>query len=215
MNTHPLFVIAALFSLTIPPLLHSSDAAPASTPAPYNADFMKQAIAISETANTIPETDPFGAVVVKDGKVVGKGLSAMRAHLDPTAHGEVLAIRDAVKNLGRLDLSDCELYTSCEPCPMCVAVIDIARMRKVFYGTTMKDSGVAFSVLPAGGRFGVNVPVLISDEHATIDGRSVPAEQQMGEEAYEVMKNWALKRRDAILKETTQQSPVPTETKKP
>jgi len=197
-------IMAALASASA---LHAADPAPASasTPAPYNPEFMKQAIAISEKANTTPDTDPFGAVVVKDGKVVGQGLSAMRANLDPTAHGEVLAIRDAVKNLGRLDLSDCELYTSCEPCPMCVAVVDIARMRKVFYGTTMKDSGVAFAVLPPGGRFGVNVPLVIADEHATIDKRSVPAEQQMAAEAYEVMKNWALQRRDAVLKE---QAPV-------
>ncbi len=213
MKIRSLLLITCLVFVQSLPRLHAADPAPspspASTPAPYNAGFMKQAIAISETANTTPDTDPFGAVVVKDGKVVGKGLSAVRANLDPTAHGEVLAIRDAVKNLGRLDLSDCELYTSCEPCPMCVAVIDIARMRKVFYGTTMKESGVAFSILPPGGRFEVNVPVLIADQHATIDARSVPAEQQMGAEAFEVMKNWAIQRRDAVLKDSSQPSPIP------
>ncbi len=209
MKVRPVVFIAAAISAQVLPFLSAADPIPASTPAPYNPEFMERAIAISETANITPDTDPFGAVVVKDGKIVGEGLSAMRANLDPTAHGEVLAIRDAVKNLGTLDLSDCELYTSCEPCPLCVAAIDIARMRKVFYGTTMKDSGVAFSILPPGGRFGVNVPLLIADEHTTVDARSVPAEQQMGEEALAVMKNWAVQRRDTLLKETPQPSSIP------
>jgi len=94
----------------------SSASASKAAPAPYDAKFMKRAIAIAQTANTIPGTDPFGAVVVKDGVIIGEGLSAMRANSDATAHGELLAIRAANKKLSTPDLSGCALYASCEPC---------------------------------------------------------------------------------------------------
>ena len=178
----------------------SSASASKPAPAPYDAKFMKRAIAIAQTANTVPGTDPFGAVVVKDGVIIGEGLSAMRANSDATAHGEVLAIRAANKKLGTPDLSGCVLYTSCEPCPLCVAAIAIARLDKVFYAATLKESAEAFSALPPGGRFGVDVPKIIAEEHATIDTRQLPAQQEMAAEAVEVMKKWAIQRRDALLK---------------
>ena len=83
---------------------------------------------------------PFGAVVVKDGTVVGVGSNHVVENNDPTAHGEVMAIRDACKNLKTFDLSGCELYTSCYPCPMCLSAIIWANIKKVYYGNTKEDA---------------------------------------------------------------------------
>ena len=83
---------------------------------------------------------PFGAVVVKDGKVVGKGHNMVLKNNDPTAHGEVQAIRNACKNLGTYDLSGCEIYTTAEPCPMCRAAIMWSNIGKIYYGCNVKDT---------------------------------------------------------------------------
>ena len=83
---------------------------------------------------------PFGACIVKDGKIIGRGSNHVLANNDPTAHAEVMAIRDACKNINSYDLSDCELYTSCYPCPMCLSAIIWANIKKVYYGNTKKDA---------------------------------------------------------------------------
>ncbi|MCR5483691.1 MAG: nucleoside deaminase [Bacilli bacterium] len=83
---------------------------------------------------------PFGACIVKDGKVIGKGSNHVLVNNDPTAHAEVMAIRDACKNINSYDLSDCELYTSCFPCPMCMSAIIWANIKKVYYGNTKEDA---------------------------------------------------------------------------
>ena len=83
---------------------------------------------------------PFGACIVKDGKIIGKGSNHVLASNDPTAHAEVMAIRDACKNINSYDLSDCELYTSCYPCPMCLSAIIWANIKKVYYGNTKEDA---------------------------------------------------------------------------
>ena len=83
---------------------------------------------------------PFGAVVVKDGEIVGRGSNHVLANCDPTAHAEVMAIRDACKNLGTYDLSDCEIYTTCYPCPMCLSAIIWANVKKVYYGNSKEDA---------------------------------------------------------------------------
>ena len=83
---------------------------------------------------------PFGAIVVKDGTVIGVGSNHVVENNDPTAHGEVMAIRDACKNLKTFDLSGCELYTSCYPCPMCLSAIIWANIKKVYYGNTKEDA---------------------------------------------------------------------------
>ena len=83
---------------------------------------------------------PFGACIVKDGKIIGKGSNHVLANNDPTAHAEVMAIRDACKNINSYDLSGCELYTSCYPCPMCLSAIIWANIKKVYYGNTKKDA---------------------------------------------------------------------------
>jgi len=83
---------------------------------------------------------PFGACVVKDGKVIGKGSNHVLSNNDPTAHAEIEAIRDACKNINTYDLKDCELYTSCYPCPMCLSAIIWANIKMVYYGNYKEDA---------------------------------------------------------------------------
>ena len=83
---------------------------------------------------------PFGACVVKDGKIIGKGSNHVLNDNDPTAHAEIMAIRDACKNIRSYDLSDCEIYTSCFPCPMCLSAIIWSNIKKVYYGNTKEDA---------------------------------------------------------------------------
>ena len=83
---------------------------------------------------------PFGACVVKDDKVIGKGANCVLKNNDPTAHAEIMAIRDACKNLKTYDLEGCELYTTCYPCPMCLSVIIWSNIKTVYYGNTAKDA---------------------------------------------------------------------------
>ena len=83
---------------------------------------------------------PFGACIVKDGEIVGKGSNHVLGNNDPTAHGEVMAIRDACKNLNTYDLSGCEIYTSSYPCPMCLSAIIWANIKKVYYGNSKEDA---------------------------------------------------------------------------
>ena len=83
---------------------------------------------------------PFGACIVKDGKIIGKGSNHVLSNNDPTAHAEVMAIRDACKNINSYDLTGCELYTSCYPCPMCLSAIIWANIKTVYYGNTKEDA---------------------------------------------------------------------------
>ena len=83
---------------------------------------------------------PFGACVVKDGKIIGKGINRVIKNMDPTAHAEVMPIRDACKNIKSHDLSGCEIYTSCYPCPMCLSAIIWSNISKVYYGNTKEDA---------------------------------------------------------------------------
>lgn len=83
---------------------------------------------------------PFGACVVRNGEIIGKGSNHVLSDNDPTAHAEVMAIRDACKNIGSYDLSDCEIYTSCYPCPMCLSAIIWVNIKTVYYGNTKEDA---------------------------------------------------------------------------
>ncbi len=104
------------------------------------SQFMREAIQQSLDGMQRKEGGPFGAVVVKDGKIVGRGNNRVLSTNDPTAHAEVVAIRDACKNLGSFQLEGCEVYTSCEPCPMCLGAIYWARPERVFFGCTRLDA---------------------------------------------------------------------------
>ncbi|MBI5395841.1 MAG: nucleoside deaminase [Verrucomicrobia bacterium] len=101
---------------------------------------MRAAIRLSLRAVWRGTGGPFGAVVVKDGVVVGRGWNAVTSRNDPTAHAEVMAIRAACLRLGTFTLSGCELYASCEPCPMCLGAIHWARIGRVFYANTRQDA---------------------------------------------------------------------------
>lgn len=102
--------------------------------------FMLEAVNAALKGMQNNEGGPFGCVVVKDGKIVGRGNNKVTSNNDPTAHAEVMAIRDACKNLNTFQLEGCEIYTSCEPCPMCFGAIYWARPDKVFYGCSQQDA---------------------------------------------------------------------------
>ena len=102
--------------------------------------FMRMAIKEAKKGIESNNRGPFGAVIVKDGKVVGKGHNQVLKNNDPTCHGEMMAIHKACKNLKTFDLSGCELYTTGEPCPMCYAAILWANIDKVYYGCTIQDN---------------------------------------------------------------------------
>ena len=101
--------------------------------------FMAKAIELSiNSANTIG--GPFGSVIVKDNEIIAEGSNKVTFSNDPTAHGEVVAIREACKKLNTFDLSGCEIYTSCEPCPMCLSAIYWSRLDKIYYANTREDA---------------------------------------------------------------------------
>lgn len=104
---------------------------------------MLQAIDLAKKGMLAGNGGPFGCIIVKDGKIVGQGSNMVLKTKDPTAHAEVVAIRDACKNLDNFQLDGCEVYTSCEPCPMCLGAIFWARPAKVFYACTKNDAAEA------------------------------------------------------------------------
>jgi guanine deaminase len=108
-------------------------------------DFMREAIRLSIEMMRKGKGGPFGAIIVKGNQIVGRGCNRVTSANDPTAHAEIVAIRDACKRLKMFQLDDCDLYTSCEPCPMCLSAVYWARIRSVFYGNTRKDAArIAF-----------------------------------------------------------------------
>jgi len=110
------------------------------TPAPDPQSFMRRAIELSRIHMEAGEGGPFGAVVVKDGAILGEGWNRVTTTCDPTAHAEVVAIRAACNHLGTFSLKGCEIYTSCEPCPMCLAAIYWARLDRIWYANTQADA---------------------------------------------------------------------------
>jgi len=110
---------------------------------PGNPVFMQQAIALATDNVLSGRGGPFGAIIVRDGKVVATGSNMVTTTNDPTAHAEVVAIRNACLTLGTFALTGCEIYTSCEPCPMCLAAIYWARLSAIYYGNTAADAANA------------------------------------------------------------------------
>ncbi|QEC69040.1 nucleoside deaminase [Panacibacter ginsenosidivorans] len=102
--------------------------------------FMQQAINIGLEGMRNNVGGPFGCVIVKDNKIIGKGCNSVIASNDPTAHAEVVAIREACKTLGSFQLEDCEVYTTCEPCPMCMGALYWARPKKIYYANSKADA---------------------------------------------------------------------------
>jgi tRNA(Arg) A34 adenosine deaminase TadA len=148
--------------------------------APANPEFLRRAIALA-TENVVSGAGgPFGAVVVRDGHIVGEGVNTVTAAHDPTAHGEVNAIRAASKALGTFSLAGCQLYTSCEPCPMCLAAAYWARMDAVYYGASAADAA----------RAGFDDAYLYEELRKNAAERQLPATQLLGEEAWSSFAAW-------------------------
>ncbi len=145
--------------------------------------FMRRAIALSREHMEAGHGGPFGAVVVKDGVIVGEGWNQVTSANDPTAHAEVMAIRDAGQRLGTHDLGGAVIYTSCEPCPMCLAAIYWARLGCIYYANSRADAAaIGFD------------DALLYDEIATpLEKRTLPMVCLLGEEAYRVLDRWTAK----------------------
>lgn len=148
-----------------------------------NKDFMNQAIQLSLDNMRKGAGGPFGSVVVKDGKVIGIGWNQVTSTNDPTAHAEVVAIREACKNVGNFDLSGAEIYTSCEPCPMCLSAIYWARIERIYYANTRQDAAnIAF-----------DDDFIYQEIPKDRKDRKVPMEQCCHEEALTVFREWQQK----------------------
>lgn len=109
----------------------------------YQKKFMDEAVSLSRKCLKTGKGGPFGAVVVKDGEIVGRGSNSVTLLNDPTAHAEVMAIRDACKKLNSFQLEGCEVYTSCEPCPMCLGAIYWARPDRIYFAADKQDASAA------------------------------------------------------------------------
>src|ERR1700742_2903326 len=107
---------------------------------PNEQVFLDRAVELSREGIEAGNGGPFGCVIVRDGKIVGEGCNMVTSTNDPTAHAEVVAVRNACKNLNDFQLLDCDVYTSCEPCPMCLGALYWARVRKVVYANTRQEA---------------------------------------------------------------------------
>jgi guanine deaminase len=145
--------------------------------------FMREAIRLSLSKMRGGCGGPFGAVVVHKNKIVGRGWNRVTSTNDPTAHAEVTAIRDACKKLKTFQLDDCELYTSCEPCPMCLAAIYWARFKKVFYANTRRDAA----------KIEFDDELIYREVAVPISRRKIPMKQVLHQEALKVFAEWQIK----------------------
>jgi guanine deaminase len=143
-------------------------------------EFMREAIQISVQMMRRGQGGPFGAVVVRRGKIVGRGWNQVTSGNDPTAHAEVTAIRDACKRLKTFQLTDCELYTSCEPCPMCLSAMYWARLKRVYYGNTRKDAA----------KIDFDDDFIYREIPLPIKKRKLPMRQFLREEALAAFDEW-------------------------
>ena len=123
---------------------------------------------------------PFGAVIVQNEQIIGRGSNCVVIHNDPTAHAEVNAIRDACRHLRTFQLPECDLYTSCEPCPMCLSAIYWARLRKVFFACTRKDAATA----------GFDDELIFQEVSLPMEKRALEMRQLLREQAAETFKAW-------------------------
>ena len=142
-------------------------------------EFMKRAIELSiESVNK--GGGPFGCVIVKDEKIVSEGSNKVTSSKDPTAHGEIVAIREACKKINNFSLSGFELYSSCEPCPMCLSAIYWARIHKVYFANTRQDAQ----------KIDFDDSLIYSEFQKNIDKRKIPMAQMMRSEALKAFELW-------------------------
>jgi tRNA(Arg) A34 adenosine deaminase TadA len=144
---------------------------------------MRRAIELSATALTSVGIERFGAVVIREGQIVGEGINRSLVNHDPTSNGEIEAIRDAGRNLGTVDLSGCELYTNCEPCPLCVAAMDISRTSRLYFAASLAQSDSAKEGLSPATRFPIDSEKLREACAQPVDAREMPAEQHLSDAA--------------------------------
>lgn len=142
-------------------------------------ELMRKAIALS-IENVVNGGGPFGAVIARDGKIVATGVNRVTANCDPTAHAEVSAIRAAAAKLGTFDLSGCEIYTSCEPCPMCLGAIYWAHLDRMYYGNNKHDAAA----------IGFDDAFIYEELELKPSDRKLPAEILLHEEALAAFRSW-------------------------
>lgn len=147
---------------------------------PREIAFMRKAIELSRKGITTNEGGPFGCVVVKDEEIIGYGWNKVTSTNDPTAHAEVVAIRDACTRLGTFQLTGCEIYTSCEPCPMCMGAIYWARPERVYYANTRVDAAAV----------GFDDSLIYEELTAPMDARRIPMIGIREPEAWKVFEEW-------------------------
>lgn len=143
---------------------------------------MRRAIELS-MRNIENNGGPFGAVIVKDGTIIAEGVNRVTSDKDPTAHAEINTIRQACKKLGTFNLSGCEIYTSCEPCPMCLGAIYWARLDKIYYGNDKQDAG----------KIGFDDAFIYAEIALKPENRQLKALQQLPNEAIVAFNKWEKK----------------------
>ena len=144
------------------------------------SNFMQEAARLALENVTGGAGGPFGAVIVRRGEIIARGVNRVTADHDPTAHAEVNAIRAAARLLGRFDLSDCQIYTSCEPCPMCLGAIYWARLAQVHYGCTQADADA----------IGFSDQFIYEELEKPKAERALPMTQEGREESLEAFRAW-------------------------
>lgn len=143
---------------------------------------MREAIRLA-SANVDNGGGPFGAVIARGGEIIATGVNRVTANCDPTAHAEVSAIRAAAQKLGTFNLSGCDIYSSCEPCPMCLGAIYWARLDRLFYGNTKADAA----------RIGFDDAFIYKELALPLSERTLRAEQLLGKEAIATFEAWERK----------------------
>jgi tRNA(Arg) A34 adenosine deaminase TadA len=145
-----------------------------------NTDYMSEAVKSAIQGMNANEGGPFGCVIVKNGEIIGRGNNKVTSTNDPTAHAEITAIRDACKNLNSFQLEGCIIYTSCEPCPMCLGAIYWARPDKVYFGCSQKDAA----------NIGFDDEFIYKEIELDYQNRSIPFEQSSRKEALVAFQKW-------------------------
>lgn len=148
-----------------------------------NKTFMREAIQLSIEKMESGEGGPFGAVIVKNNKIIGRGWNRVTSANDPTAHAEIMAIRDACQTLGTFELSGCQIYSSCEPCPMCLAAIYWARLDRLYFAASRTDAAAA----------GFDDEHLYQEIPKDWPCRELPSEQLLAAEARKAFNAWKQK----------------------
>lgn len=142
--------------------------------------FMQEAIALSQSGIINNEGGPFGCVIVKDDEIIGRGNNKVISDNDPTAHAEIVAIRNACKHMQSFQLEDCEVYASCEPCPMCLAAIYWARAKAIYYANNRRDAM----------RIGFDDAMIYDEIGVELNKRKIPLIALNNKEALKIFEEW-------------------------